>query len=112
MASSTALSLSWSSSICSSQSFIGVANETLKVSQRRSILEAVAQKKAKKLRKVKSFLGNYISWVSFKTSNWVLVTLCFELRDSFDGVERKLVKLNLLVYYKKKNIVFVSPVSL
>uniref|UniRef100_A0A1J3D4F9 Large ribosomal subunit protein bL9c n=1 Tax=Noccaea caerulescens TaxID=107243 RepID=A0A1J3D4F9_NOCCA len=52
MASSTALSLSWSSSICSPQSFNGVANETLKVSQRRSILEVVAQKKAKKLRKV------------------------------------------------------------
>ncbi|CAA7025634.1 unnamed protein product [Microthlaspi erraticum] len=52
MASSTALSLSWSSSICSSRSFNGVANETLQVSQRRSVLEVVAQKKAKKLRKV------------------------------------------------------------
>ncbi|ESQ37527.1 hypothetical protein EUTSA_v10002672mg [Eutrema salsugineum] len=52
MASSTALSLSWSSSLSSPHSFNGAANETLKVSQRRSTLEVVAQKKTKKLRKV------------------------------------------------------------
>ncbi|VVB10814.1 unnamed protein product [Arabis nemorensis] len=52
MASSTALSLSWSSSLCSSHSFNGVAFETLKVSPQRSSLEVLAQKKAKKLRKV------------------------------------------------------------
>ncbi|CAH2065400.1 unnamed protein product [Thlaspi arvense] len=52
MASSTALSLSWSSSLCSSHRFNGVANETLKLSQGRSTLEVVAQKKTKKLRKV------------------------------------------------------------
>lgn len=49
---SSALSLSWSSSLCSSRTFNVVGNETLKVSQRRSTLEVVAQKKAKKLRKV------------------------------------------------------------
>ncbi|KAJ4910338.1 hypothetical protein Rs2_04959 [Raphanus sativus] len=49
---SSALSLSWSSSLCSSHTFNVVGNETLKVSQRRSTLEVVAQKKAKKLRKV------------------------------------------------------------
>ncbi|CAN6989675.1 hypothetical protein IGI04_002095 [Brassica rapa subsp. trilocularis] len=49
---SSSLSLSWSSSLCSSHTFNVVGNETLKVSQRRSTLEVVAQKKAKKLRKV------------------------------------------------------------
>lgn len=59
MASSTALSLSWSSSPCWSHSFNGGANETLKVSERRFNFEVVSQKKAKKLRKVKSlhFMG-------------------------------------------------------
>ncbi|KAL9293840.1 putative ribosomal protein L9 [Arabidopsis thaliana] len=52
MASSTALSLSWSSSPCWSHSFNGGANETLKVSERRFNFEVVSQKKAKKLRKV------------------------------------------------------------
>ncbi|KAF8049991.1 hypothetical protein N665_2074s0002 [Sinapis alba] len=49
---SSSLSLSWSSSLCTSHTFNVVGNETLKVSQRRSTLEVVAQKKAKKLRKV------------------------------------------------------------
>ena len=49
---SSSLSLSWSSSLCASHTFNVVGNETLKVSQRRSTLEVVAQKKAKKLRKV------------------------------------------------------------
>ncbi|VYS59373.1 unnamed protein product [Arabidopsis thaliana] len=52
MASSTALSLSWSSSPCWSHSFNGGTNETLKVSERRFNFEVVSQKKAKKLRKV------------------------------------------------------------
>ncbi|CAH8307483.1 unnamed protein product [Eruca vesicaria subsp. sativa] len=49
---SSSLSLSWSSSLCSSHTFNVHGNETLKVSQRRSTLEIVAQKKAKKLRTV------------------------------------------------------------
>ncbi|EOA24773.1 hypothetical protein CARUB_v10018052mg [Capsella rubella] len=52
MASSTALSLSWSSSPCWGHSFSNVANETLKVSERRFNFEVVSQKKAKKLRTV------------------------------------------------------------
>ncbi|CAN8268312.1 unnamed protein product [Cochlearia groenlandica] len=50
--SSTSLALSWSSSLCSFNSFNGVANETLKISERKLNFEVVAQKKTKKLRKV------------------------------------------------------------